>query len=69
MPKEGKNEYRFAIDFRKLNEITARDNFPLPNINDALDNLGSSNPRYFTTLDMASGYWQIGLEEKVEQRS
>lgn len=69
MPKEEKNEYRFAIDFRKLNEITARDNFPLPNINDALDNLGSSNPQYFTTLDMASGYWQIGLEANLKSKA
>ena len=65
MPTEGKNEYRFAINFRKLNEITYWDNFPLPNINDALNNLGSSNPQYFTTLDMASGYWQIGFGRKI----
>ena len=69
VPKAGKNEYRFAIDFRKLNEITARDNFPLPNINDTLDILGSANPRYFTTLDLASGYWQIGLAEDAKPKT
>ena len=57
VPKVGTTEYRFAIDFRKLNQITARDNFPLPNINDTLDCLGSAKPKYFTTLDLASGYW------------
>ena len=55
--------YRFTVDFRWLNQICARDNFPLPNINDALDSLGSSRPEYFSTLDLASGYWQIDLEE------
>ena len=31
--------------------------------NDALDSLGSRRPEYFSTLDLASGYWQIDLEE------
>ena len=69
-PKAGApNTYRFAIDFRKLNNICARDNFPLPNINDALDSLGSAKPNYFSTLDLASGYWQIGLEESSKAKT
>ena len=63
VPKVGTNEYRCAIDYRKLNQITARDNFPLPNINDTLDCLGSAKPTYFTTLDLDFGYWQIEVEE------
>ncbi len=64
VPKAGSpGTYRFTVDFRRLNRICARDNFPLPNINDALDSLGSSRPEYFSTLDLASGYWQIDLEE------
>ena len=64
VPKAGSpGTYRFTVDFRRLNQICARDNFPIPNINDAPDNLGSSRPEYFSTLDLASGYWQINLKE------
>lgn len=58
--------YRFAINFKKLNDICPRDNFPLPNINDALDSLGAAKPKYFSTLDLAAGYWQIDLEESAK---
>ena len=52
---------RFCIDFRKVNSVTKKDAYPLPNIGDALDTLSGS--RYFCTLDMASGYWQIKMHE------
>jgi hypothetical protein len=69
IPKAGTNTYRFCIDFRRLNDISARDNFPLPNINDALDSLGTAKPKYFSTLDLASGYWQIDLEEHSKSKT
>ena len=45
---------RFCIDFRKLNSITKKDVYPLPRIEDILDTLGET--KYFTSLDLASGY-------------
>ena len=45
---------RFCVDYRKLNE------FPLPRIDDTLDRLSGS--RHFSTLDLASGYWQVEME-------
>jgi hypothetical protein len=48
----GKRKWRICIDFRKLNEITVGDSYPLPNIQDILDKLGRA--RYFTALDCAS---------------
>ena len=69
VPKIGTNEYRFAIDFRRLNQISARDNFPLPNISDTFDSLGMSKPKYFTTLDLASGYWQIDVDEASKDKT
>jgi hypothetical protein len=53
----GKRKWRICIDFRKLNEITVGDSYPLPNIQDILDKLGRA--RYFTVLDCASGYLQV----------
>jgi hypothetical protein len=41
----------------KLNSITKKDSFPLPRIDDELDMLSSQN--FFSTIDLASGYWQI----------
>lgn len=46
----GKPKLRVVIDFRKLNDLTIGDSFPLPNITDILDQLG--NAKYFTMLDL-----------------
>lgn len=58
----GKQKWRMVIDYRRLNDITVDDKYPLPNINDLFDMLGDS--MYFTTLDLASGYHQLEVEEE-----
>ncbi|CAF4775454.1 unnamed protein product, partial [Rotaria sp. Silwood2] len=50
---------RFCVDYRKLNDITVKDSFPLPRIDDIFDQLSQST--YFTTLDFKNGYFQIPL--------
>lgn len=57
---EGNKKWRVVVDFRKVNEITIGDSYPLPNITDILDQLGHS--QYFSTLDLASGYHQIPMD-------
>jgi len=58
----GRRKWRICVDFRKLNDVTVGDSFPLPNKQDILDKLGRA--RYFSALDCASGYWQVPLSEE-----
>lgn len=49
--------HQFCVDYCALNALTKPDTFPLLRIDDLLEQLGTS--KYFTTLDLASGFWQI----------
>lgn len=57
---DGNVKYRVVIDYRKLNSVTIGDSYPIPNIEEILDQLGHSN--YFTTLDLKSGFHQIKID-------
>ncbi|CAH8536658.1 unnamed protein product [Dicrocoelium dendriticum] len=57
--KKKSGDLRLCVDYRKLNAITRKDSFPLPRIDDTMDALAGSH--WFTTLDLASGYWQVEL--------
>ncbi|GBM65989.1 Transposon Ty3-G Gag-Pol polyprotein [Araneus ventricosus] len=58
---------RFCVDYRKLNEITIKDSYPLPRIDDTLDALNGS--QWFSTLDLKSGYWQVEIQPEDKEKT
>ena len=58
---------RFCVDYRRLNGVSRKDVYPLPRINDILDTLGET--KYFSSLDLCSGYWQIELHPESRPKS
>ncbi|KAL6735246.1 hypothetical protein Aduo_005705 [Ancylostoma duodenale] len=58
---------RLCIDYGELNKVTKQDSYPLPTIDAVLQSLNGK--KIFSTLDMASGYWQIKLSEDAKQKS
>ena len=58
---------RMCVDFRKLNKITKTMSYPLPLIDDILAQLDKS--KYFTTLDLKSGYWQVAMDPSDQEKT
>ena len=65
--KKKDGTHRFCVDYRQLNSITKTDNFPLPRIDDLLDQLGES--KYFSSIDLASGFWQIQMHSSSQEKT
>ena len=65
--KKKDSSIRMCIDYHGLNDITIKNNFPLPRIDDLHDRLG--NARYFTKLDLYSGYYQIPIRPGDEHKT
>ena len=57
----------FCVDYRKLNAVTHKDSFPLPRIEESLTSLGKSE--WYSTLDLASGYWQVEVAPDDQEKT
>lgn len=69
MVKKKNGQLRFAVDYRKLNAVTKQFTFPLPRLEDVFDTIGTTQAKFFSTLDLASGFWQIPMDEETKHKS
>src|SRR5581483_1613593 len=58
---------RFCVNYKPLNDVTKKDNYPLPRIDKILDSLHEA--QWFTTLDLALGYWQIKVCKEDQEKT
>ncbi|XP_072772650.1 uncharacterized protein [Nerophis lumbriciformis] len=58
---------RFCNDFRKLNEISLCDAYPMPRVDELIERLGPA--RFVSTLDLTKGYWQVPLTERAKPKT
>lgn len=67
LAKKPDGTWRFCVDYRRLNSITKEAKYPLPRIEDCLDHLKGA--RYFSKLDLRSGYWQVRIHPDDVEKS
>jgi hypothetical protein len=65
--KKDTEEKRFCCDYRKLNIVTRKDLYPLPNIQDILDSLAKA--KWYTSLDLVSAFWQVAIKEEDRDKT
>lgn len=57
----------FCVEYRRLNALTHRDAYPLPRIEESLTGLKAA--KWYSTLDLASGYWQVEMDPSDREKT
>ncbi|CAF4596722.1 unnamed protein product [Rotaria sp. Silwood2] len=65
--KKPNGEFRFIVDYRRLNAITRKDSYPQPTTEELLQRLGGH--KWFTKLDLKSGYFQIPIQDCDKEKT
>ena len=65
--KKENGQHRLCFDYRRVNNLTIPDNFPLPRIEDCIDRVGKA--KYISKLDLMKGYWQVPLAKEARKVS
>ncbi|XP_041421806.1 uncharacterized protein LOC121394536 [Xenopus laevis] len=66
VPKKD-SSIRFCVDFRKINLISKFDSYPMPRIDELIDQLGGA--KFISTIDLSKGYWQIPLDPESREKT
>lgn len=69
MVRKKNGQLRFAVDYRKLNAVTKQFTFPLPRLEDVFESIGEAKAHFFSTLDLASGFWQIPMDPQTAHKT
>ena len=67
LARKKNGDLRLCIDFRRLNQRTVKDSYPLPRIKEALDNIKGA--RFFTSLDLKQGFWEVPMAEEAKAKT
>ncbi|CAG2186270.1 Retrovirus-related Pol polyprotein from transposon 17.6,Retrovirus-related Pol polyprotein from transposon 412,Retrovirus-related Pol polyprotein from transposon 297 [Mytilus edulis] len=67
--KKNNAGFRFAIDYRRINEFTVPLTFAIPRLEDIIDTVASSKAALFSVVDLSAGFWQIGLDKESRPKS
>ena len=60
-------DVRFCVDYRKVNQVAKFDAYPMPRVEDVLEEVGPA--KYITTLDLARGYWQVPMADESKEKT
>ena len=64
-----KPSYRLVIDYRKVNQLTSGSRFPLRSLNSIIDQVGQKKPKFFSSFDLFSGFFQVPLDPETAHKT